>query len=668
MFKTRTGLKTLLLPAAFLLAVHPLGAQQVSGAGSTSTNFQKIGMGARAAAMGNSYTAISDDSTAVFWNPAGLILAKGTEFSLTHGEWLLGVTNEFFSFSQNIDKDDAFGGAFTYLGTGSFPGALEDSSGNYAGVGPSISASNFAGTVAYAMRLNRLMSGDFGMRSYVGINATVVGQNVVNIGNAGAAFDVGWMLEAIRKTLYLGAVVMNLGTPIQNFSQPLLYKFGGSYNLRNTLMKKDRDIFALDLDGNIDTGMKIGIGDEYKMTFGRNDVALRAGYSTADDLSGLTAGVGLAHRFDDFTASLDYAFVPYGVLGDTHRISVNLVIGGELLKPQPYVNSDRYFILGQQTVGTSFVVKTEEPIESYKINILDPKGAVVKTLAGKGNPPSHYLWDGRNQSGELVPQGDYSFTLDVTDDNEMSGTSRPATTYAKWVPKRVPYQYSFQVPGDLLFDSAKAELLQRGYDAVQKAAMAIRRRYPDSVILIAGHTDNQKLAKGAKFKDNQELSLARAKAVMDYLVRNGLDASKLSVVGYGETKPIASNETKEGRAKNRRVELVVSGVMDATATDLIDEGVRIFNEGNYREALDRFLKAVESDSRSAKAYHWAGDCYLRLGGKDQALAAYRMALKYNPDDKSLQQWLDQNAPKAAPSAPAPAAQPESAPATPASAQ
>jgi tetratricopeptide (TPR) repeat protein len=204
-----------------------------------------------------------------------------------------------------------------------------------------------------------------------------------------------------------------------------------------------------------------------------------------------------------------------------------------------------------------------------------------------------------------------------------------------------------------LFDSGKAELKPRGYEAIQKAATAIRRRYPDSVIVIAGHTDNQKLATGAKFKDNQELSLARAKAVMNYLVQNGMDSSKLSVVGYGETKPIASNSTKEGMAKNRRVELVVSGVMDVMATDLIDEGMIMFKQGNYREALERFLKALESDSRNAKAYHLAGDCYLRLGGKEQAYEAYRKSLKFNPGDTALQQWMDQYGPKTAPAPAAP---------------
>lgn len=628
-------------------------SQAVSGAGSTSTNFQKIGMGARAAGMGNAFTGVADDVTAVFWNPAGLILAKGTQFDFTEGVWLQGVNDEYFAFSQNIDQDGAFGGSIEYLGTGSFPGSLENPDGSYGGVGPNISASDYFGTLAYAQRLGNWIPGDFFKRSLLGLEASVVGQNVVNIGNAASSFNLGYLYEITRKTFYLGALLSNVGTSIQNFTQPLSYRFAGSYTFRNALMKKDHDIISADANGYNDTGFKFDLGDEYQMTLGRNDVALRMGYNTEDDLSGITAGAGIAHRFDDFTASLDYAFVPYGVLGNTHRVSLNIKIGGDVIKPLAYVNAGPPFILGQQTVGVNFSTKSEEPIDSYKITILDSSGALVKTYSGKGNPPSHYLWDGRSQTGELVPQGTYSFNLEVTDDNDLTGTALPARTYAKWVPKKVPYQYTFGVSGDLLFESGKADLQPRGYDAIQKAAMAIRRRYPDSLIIIAGHTDNQKLAKSAKFADNQQLSLARAQAVMNYLVRSGMDPSKLSVVGYGETKPIADNATPEGRSKNRRVELVVSGVMDATATDLIDEGMIQYKQRNFREALDRFLKAIESDSRNAEAYRLAGNCYLSLGGKSQAIAAYQMSLKYNPGDRGLRQWMDQYAPQPAPAPAAP---------------
>lgn len=661
---------------------------QANGAGSTSTNFQEIGMGARAVGMGESFTAVADDATAMFWNPAGLVLAKGTQFNLTHGEWLLGVTHEFFAFSQNLDRDGAFGASLGYMGTGSFPGALEipgvPIESSYGGVGDNISSSDYIGSIAYAQRLGNWIGGDFFQKSIIGIKATVVGQNIVDVGSSGLAFDAGYIYEVTRKTFYLAALASNIGTQfqgtvvgpggvtvVQNYSQPVIFKLGGSYRLVNLLMKKDRNILAMETDGHIDTGVKFNLGDEYRISFGRNAVALRLGYRTGSDLgtvAGMTTGVGVSHRFDDFEAGLDYAFVPYGVLGDTHRISLNLIIGVPIVVPEAYVNVAPAFVLGQQRVDVALATKSEEPIDKWKLTVLDSSGMLVKTFSGKGNPPARYSWDGKNEAGDLVPQGNYSFNLEVTDTEDSAGKSRPRETYAKWVPKRVPYQYTFGVSGDLLFDSGKDILLQKGYDAIQKTAAAIQRKYPDSLIIIAGHTDDQKLGKGAKFADNQKLSLARAQAVMDYLVKNGVNGQKLSVIGYGDTKPIADNKTPEGRAKNRRVELVVSGVMDASTGDMIDEGLTMMKNKRTRDALDRFLKAIEADTRNSRAYHLAGDCYLLLGSKDQAAAAYRMALKWNPADTALKTWLDQYAPTAqpAPKAPLPAlpAVPVATPASP----
>lgn len=78
-------------------------------------------------------------------------------------------------------------------------------------------------------------------------------------------------------------------------------------------------------------------------------------------------------------------------------------------------------------------------------------------------------------------------------------------------------------------------------------------KYPDTDIRIEGHTD----ASG-KEEYNQELSEKRAKAVTDYLVSKGVDAARLTDIGFGENQPIGDNETEEGRSKNRRVDIAIT--------------------------------------------------------------------------------------------------------------
>ncbi|OIO02511.1 MAG: hypothetical protein AUJ51_06140 [Elusimicrobia bacterium CG1_02_56_21] len=74
-------------------------------------------------------------------------------------------------------------------------------------------------------------------------------------------------------------------------------------------------------------------------------------------------------------------------------------------------------------------------------------------------------------------------------------------------------------------------------------------------IQIEGHTDNRPLGRSLRFKSNWELSSARAFSVLQFFLREGVAPEKLSAVGYGEFKPIKSNETPQGRSANRRIEI-----------------------------------------------------------------------------------------------------------------
>jgi outer membrane protein OmpA-like peptidoglycan-associated protein len=81
------------------------------------------------------------------------------------------------------------------------------------------------------------------------------------------------------------------------------------------------------------------------------------------------------------------------------------------------------------------------------------------------------------------------------------------------------------------------------------------KKFPFMKIEIGGHTDNT----GDKIK-NKTLSQNRAKSVKDYLISKGVDASRLSAIGYGDSKPIADNKTEQGRAQNRRTVFKVTSV------------------------------------------------------------------------------------------------------------
>src|SRR5271157_2126301 len=107
-----------------------------------------------------------------------------------------------------------------------------------------------------------------------------------------------------------------------------------------------------------------------------------------------------------------------------------------------------------------------------------------------------------------------------------------------------------------LFDFDKADLKPEGKEQIKKYREEVQAEMSRAdKIKITGYTDST----GA-VDYNQKLSLRRAEAVRDYLVSLGADASKMEVTGAGEANPVADNKTREGRAKNRRVEVEITGL------------------------------------------------------------------------------------------------------------
>jgi chemotaxis protein MotB len=113
-----------------------------------------------------------------------------------------------------------------------------------------------------------------------------------------------------------------------------------------------------------------------------------------------------------------------------------------------------------------------------------------------------------------------------------------------------------QLPAEVLFASGSADLSEDGKVALIKLS-AVLERMPDRKFMIAGHTDALQPAKGSRFRNNWELSTARAVTVTELLVTAKLPATSLVASGYGEFAPIADNRTETGRTKNRRIEIVL---------------------------------------------------------------------------------------------------------------
>jgi len=140
----------------------------------------------------------------------------------------------------------------------------------------------------------------------------------------------------------------------------------------------------------------------------------------------------------------------------------------------------------------------------------------------------------------------------VSDANEMMDKGKgPAITLDEG-----QEGFVIELPASLLFKSGSAVI--ENEDALlflKRVALIVEELPKNMEVSVQGHTDNQGPGKKSSFKDNWELSSARAISVLQELLLDGVDPARISAAGYAEFTPLATNATKNGREKNRRVEL-----------------------------------------------------------------------------------------------------------------
>jgi chemotaxis protein MotB len=118
------------------------------------------------------------------------------------------------------------------------------------------------------------------------------------------------------------------------------------------------------------------------------------------------------------------------------------------------------------------------------------------------------------------------------------------------------------VAGDLLFPSGGYQLTAKGKQALQQYVPRLQALQKNAKVVVYGHTDNKPVGSALKQKgvaDNLDLSSKRADDVVAYFVSQGINPKIISAKGFGDTHPLAPNDTQQGRAENRRIEIVVEG-------------------------------------------------------------------------------------------------------------
>ncbi len=184
-----------------------------------------------------------------------------------------------------------------------------------------------------------------------------------------------------------------------------------------------------------------------------------------------------------------------------------------------------------------------------------PVTVQFNTSVSGGCPPYTYSWDtgeGRasnEQNPSYLIEKAGSFTAKVTVTDSKGNIGQSSVSYTISEDEFIPTPEKPLILRDVNFESDKAILLESSKAILDRVATSLIE-HPDVKVEVAGYCDAQNTE-----AHNLKLSDARAKAVRDYLILKGVTAKRLEAKGYGESEPIASNDTAAGRAENRRVEL-----------------------------------------------------------------------------------------------------------------
>ena len=296
--------------AIFILTSQPAAADSSDiheNAGTRAMTFLKIGVGAEAMSMGESQVAATDDLYASYWNPAGLTRLQKPQIALMHNEWFAGINHEFVGFAVPLGNVGTVGVSSSYLSFGELQG--RDRDGNETTI---FRPYDLAVILSYAR--------SFGSALAFGTNAKFLREQIADETGTGIAFDFGALYNFSEMPLSLGFNAQHLGPRVkfieEAFGLPVTFRLGVAYKLWSEALTLTTDIIRpSDNDLAIAGGAGYTIGNilhlrtGYKYKIGGNDLGA---------ISGLTGGFGLTLR----QFQLDYALVPFGILGLTHRFSL----------------------------------------------------------------------------------------------------------------------------------------------------------------------------------------------------------------------------------------------------------------------------------------------------------------------------------------------------------
>lgn len=297
-----------------LILIHSTSFAINSKVGTTAYSFLKIDVSARSTAMGGAFVGLSDDQSALYFNPAGLIQIENKSFFTTYNNYLSDVQSGFLGYVHPYSENTRLGVSVHYFNYGSMSkrGNQNEDLGTFG-------ASDFAIGLSWVKSINSQFS--------LGATGKFIYEGIENFSSDALALDLGIIHISKDERTRFGLVGQNVGVQLKGFTKshkddlPTAVKVGMSHHVRELPL-----IVALDIAKPFDNDIFFNLGGEFTAL---EPLYLRLGWSSfgknfktdsdKDNLAGFAAGFGVTWKVYRF----DYAFSSYADLGGVHKISVS---------------------------------------------------------------------------------------------------------------------------------------------------------------------------------------------------------------------------------------------------------------------------------------------------------------------------------------------------------
>ncbi len=356
---------------------------------------------ARTLGIGGAFVAAADEPLGALWNPACLTQVYQNAIHLETARLFEESTINGLSFASPERRIlPGFGFTLLALSSGDFErtNELNDVIGSFN-----------EGDMAFLITASKSLSS----RLAVGANIKIVRQSIDEFQGSGVGGDVGLLFDLLPN-MRLGVSMLNIGGPnitLRETEEKFPSEFRGGASMR---VLSGRGLITTEIAYHDWYGTRFHGGTEFWI---HPTMALRAGYNEEYLTGGISFRLSNGVQFDYGTGD--------HILGMTHRIGISYRFGGFFASSEavPPVFSP----LGTQSVTKIHLKsKTKADASSWKLQIIDKSSNIVRRFSGRGVPPSHVMWDGKDETGLPLPDGSYKYQLVVIDmeGHEFAGPER----------------------------------------------------------------------------------------------------------------------------------------------------------------------------------------------------------------------------------------------------